>query len=205
MASRASSRATGGGLWRPRRLCDRSLVVPAALALPLPPAFGFEAASAFICTYATSHHALLDRAALQPGETVLILGEQRGVGTAALQIAKAAGARVIAAASSATRSANAWRHWAPMSDQLRQRGPARGLKRLTGGAGPDVIYDPVGGDLAEPAFRSIAWRGRYLVVGFAQGQIPALPLNLPLLRAPRSWACSGVNSPNASPPPTARC
>ena len=158
------------------------VVVPAALALPLPPAFGFEAASAFICTYATSHHALLDRAALQPGETVLILGAAGGVGTAALQIAKAAGARVIAAASSAAKCERLAALGADVTINYGSEDLREALKRLTGGAGPDVIYDPVGGDLAEPAFRSIAWRGRYLVVGFAQGQIPALPLNLPLLK-----------------------
>ncbi|MEO3691505.1 NADPH:quinone oxidoreductase family protein [Roseateles paludis] len=158
------------------------VVVPAVLALPLPPEFGFEAASAFICTYATSHHALLDRAALQPGETVLILGAAGGVGTAALQIAKAAGARVIAAASSAAKCERLAALGADATINYSHEDLREALKRLTGGTGPDVIYDPVGGDLAEPAFRSIAWRGRYLVVGFAQGQIPALPLNLPLLK-----------------------
>ncbi|MFH7044282.1 NADPH:quinone oxidoreductase family protein [Paucibacter sp. JuS9] len=156
--------------------------IPAALAMPLPDGFAFEDAAAFICTYATSHHALMDRAALQAGETVLVLGAAGGVGTAAIQIAKAAGAKVIAAASSDEKcqrclelGADAAINYA--SSKLRDE-----LKVLTEGRGPDVIYDPVGGDLAEQAFRSIAWRGRYLVVGFAQGQIPALPLNLALLK-----------------------
>jgi len=156
--------------------------LPAAQALPLPPGFPFEDAAAFLCTYATSHHALLDRAALQPGETVLVLGAAGGVGTAAIQIAKAAGARVIAATSSDEKNARCLALGADAvinysRGQLREE-----LKTLTEGRGPDVIYDPVGGDLAETAFRSIAWRGRYLVVGFAQGQIPALPLNLALLK-----------------------
>ena len=119
---------------------------------------------------------------LKAGETVFVLGAAGGVGTAALQIAKAAGARVIAGVSSPRKvelclslGADAAINYT--SDNLREA-----LKQHTGGKGPDVIYDPVGGDLAEPAFRSIAWRGRYLVVGFAQGGIPALPFNLPLLK-----------------------
>ncbi|WP_077033802.1 NADPH:quinone oxidoreductase family protein [Pelomonas sp. KK5] len=156
--------------------------IPAALAMPLPPGFPFEDASAFICTYATSHHALIDRAALQPGETVLVLGAAGGVGTAAIQIAKAAGARVIAAASSDAKCARCIELGADASINYSTGNFREELKALTEGKGPDVIYDPVGGDLAEPAFRSIAWRGRYLVIGFAQGQIPALPLNLALLK-----------------------
>ncbi|MFG6466343.1 NADPH:quinone oxidoreductase family protein [Roseateles sp. BYS87W] len=156
--------------------------IPAALAMPLPDAFSFEDAAAFICTYATSHHALMDRGALQPGETVLILGAAGGVGTAALQIAKAAGARVIAAVSSDAK-ANACRALgADAVINYTQQNLRDELKALTEGKGPDVVYDPVGGDLAEAAFRSIAWRGRYLVIGFAQGSIPALPLNLALLK-----------------------
>ena len=157
-------------------------VIPAAVAMPLPPGFKFEDAAAFICTYATSHHALLDRAALQTGETVLILGAAGGVGTAAIQIAKAAGARVIAAASTDDKCARCLALGADAVINYSTGNLRDELKTLTGGKGPDVIYDPVGGDLAEAAFRSIAWRGRYLVVGFAQGQIPALPLNLALLK-----------------------
>ena len=157
-------------------------VIPAALALPLPTGFKFEDAAAFICTYATSHHALLDRAALQAGETVLILGAAGGVGTAAIQIAKAAGARVIAAASTDDKCARCLALGADAAINYTTGHLRDELKSITAGKGPDVIYDPVGGDLAEAAFRSIAWRGRYLVVGFAQGQIPALPLNLALLK-----------------------
>ncbi|MGN6831393.1 NADPH:quinone oxidoreductase family protein [Paucibacter sp. M5-1] len=156
--------------------------IPAALAMPLPPGFAFEDAAAFICTYATSHHALIDRAALQPGETVLILGAAGGVGTAAIQIAKAAGARVIAAASSDEKCARCLEIGADAAINYSRGTLREDIKALTEGIGPDVVYDPVGGDLAEPVFRSIAWRGRYLVVGFAQGQIPALPLNLALLK-----------------------
>ncbi len=157
-------------------------LAPAALCMPLPPGFPFVDAAAFIMTYATSHHALVDRAQLKAGETVLVLGAAGGVGTAAIQIAKAMGAKVIAAASTDEKcelcksvGADATINYS--RDNLRDT-----LKALTGGKGPDVIYDPVGGDYAEPAFRSIAWRGRYLVVGFASGPIPSLPMNLMLLK-----------------------
>ncbi|MET0211222.1 MAG: NADPH:quinone oxidoreductase family protein [Burkholderiaceae bacterium] len=157
-------------------------IVPVPLALPLPKGFPFEDAAAFICTYATSHHALMDRGALRPGETVLILGAAGGVGTAAIQIAKAAGARVIAAASTDEKCARCRELGADETVNYASQSLRDALKALTGGKGPDVIYDPVGGDLAEAAFRSIGWRGRYLVVGFAQGTIPALPLNIALLK-----------------------
>ena len=157
-------------------------LAPAALCLPLPPGFSAVDGAAFIMTYATSHHALMDRAQLQAGETVLVLGAAGGVGTAAIQIAKAAGARVIAAASSDEKCALCTRLGADASINYSRQNLRDELKALTGGKGPDVVYDPVGGDYTEQAFRSIAWRGRYLVVGFAAGPIPALPLNLPLLK-----------------------
>lgn len=161
-------------------------LAPAALCMPLPEGFPAVDAAAFIMIYATSYHALMDRAQLKAGETVLILGAAGGVGTAAIQIAKAAGARVIAAASSDEKCALCASLGADATINYAQHGPLASLrdeiKRLTDGKGPDVIYDPVGGDFAEPAFRSIAWRGRYLVVGFASGPIPALPLNLALLK-----------------------
>jgi NADPH2:quinone reductase len=157
-------------------------IAPAALCMPLPPGFAFVDAAAFIMTYATSHHALVDRGQLKAGETVLVLGAAGGVGTSAIQIAKAMGARVIAAASTQEKcdlcksiGADATINYA--TENLRDA-----VKALTDGKGPDIIYDPVGGDFAEPAFRSIAWRGRYLVVGFASGPIPALPFNLALLK-----------------------
>lgn len=156
--------------------------VDAKLAMPLPPGFPFDDAAAFILTYGTTHHALVDRAALKAGETVLVLGAAGGVGTAAIQIAKAVGAKVIAAASSDEKCALCKTLGADATINYATANIRDELKALTGGKGPDVVYDPVGGDLAEPVFRSIAWRGRYLVIGFAQGAIPALPLNLPLLK-----------------------
>jgi NADPH2:quinone reductase len=157
-------------------------VAPAAMCMPLPAGFSHVDAAAFIMTYATSHHALLDRAQLKSGETVLVLGAAGGVGTAAIQIAKAHGARVIAAASSDEKCALCLSIGADATINYSRQNLRDEIKQLTAGRGPDVIYDPVGGDLAEPAFRSIAWRGRYLVVGFAGGPIPSLPLNLTLLK-----------------------
>jgi NADPH2:quinone reductase len=157
-------------------------IAKAATVMPLPSGFAFDDASAFVLTYGTTHHALLDRAALKPDETVLILGAAGGVGTAAIQIAKAVGARVIAAASSDDKCALCLQLGADSAINYSSANLRDEIKRLTDGKGPDVVYDPVGGDLAEPVFRSIAWRGRYLVVGFAQGAIPSLPLNLALLK-----------------------
>ena len=157
-------------------------LAPAKLCMPLPEDFSAVDGAAFIMTYATSHHALVDRAALKAGETVLVLGAAGGVGTAAIQIAKAMGAKVIAAASTDEKCALCTTLGADATINYSTENLREALKTLTEGKGPDVVYDPVGGDLAEPAFRSIAWRGRYLVVGFAGGPIPALPLNLPLLK-----------------------
>jgi NADPH2:quinone reductase len=157
-------------------------LAPAKLCMPLPSGFSAIDGAAFIMTYATSHHALVDRAALKAGETVLVLGAAGGVGTAAIQIAKAMGAKVIAAASTDDKCALCKSLGADATINYSQENLREALKTLTEGRGPDVIYDPVGGEFAEPAFRSIAWRGRYLVVGFAGGPIPALPLNLPLLK-----------------------
>jgi NADPH2:quinone reductase len=150
--------------------------------LPIPSSMDFTQAAAFLLTYATTDHALRDRAALAAGETLLVLGAAGGVGLAAIEIGKALGARVIAAASSEEKLAVCRQHGADSTinyagEDLRER-----LKTLTEGRGPDVIYDPVGGPYSEPAFRSIAWRGRHLVVGFAAGEIPRLPLNLALLK-----------------------
>jgi NADPH:quinone reductase len=156
--------------------------VNAAVVMPLPPGFAFDDAAAFVLTYGTTHHALIDRAALKAGETLLVLGAAGGVGTAAIQIGKAVGARVIAAASSDEKCTLCREIGADESVNYTSTSLRDALKALTGGKGPDVVYDPVGGDLAEPVFRSIAWRGRYLVVGFAQGGIPSLPLNLALLK-----------------------
>ncbi|MEO6363195.1 MAG: NADPH:quinone oxidoreductase family protein [Caldimonas sp.] len=157
-------------------------VVKAAVVMPLPQGFAFDDAAAFVLTYGTTHHALVDRAALVRGETLLVLGAAGGVGTAAIQIGKLLGARVIAAASSDEKCELCRSIGADATINYTSADIRAELKALTGGKGPDVVYDPVGGDLAEPVFRSIAWRGRYLVVGFAQGGIPALPLNLALLK-----------------------
>ena len=157
-------------------------LAPAKLCMPLPAGFPPVDAAAFIMTYATSHHALIDRGQLKAGETVLVLGAAGGVGTAAIQIAKASGAKVIAAASTDEKCALCKELGADATINYTRENLREALKTLTEGKGPDVIYDPVGGEFAEPAFRSIAWRGRYLVIGFAGGPIPSLPLNLPLLK-----------------------
>ena len=157
-------------------------LAPAKLCMPLPAGFPAVDAAAFIMTYATSHHALIDRGQLKAGETVLILGAAGGVGTAAIQIAKATGAKVIAAASTDEKCSLCKAQGADAVINYGTENLGEAIKTLTEGKGPDVVYDPVGGELAEPAFRSIAWRGRYLVIGFAGGPIPNLPLNLPLLK-----------------------
>ena len=150
--------------------------------LPLPAGMDFTHAAAFGLTYATSDHALRDRGQLAAGETLLVLGAAGGVGLAAIEIGKALGARVIAAASTEDKLAVCREHGADDSinyatDDLRER-----IKSLTDGRGVDVVYDPVGGAYTEPALRSLAWRGRLLVVGFAAGDIPKIPLNLTLLK-----------------------
>jgi len=157
-------------------------IAPAALCMPLPPGMSHVDAAAFIMTYATSHHALLDRGQLKAGETLLVLGAAGGVGTAAIQIGKVVGARVIAAASTDEKCELCKQQGADIAINYSQGNLRDAIKAATDGKGPDVIYDPVGGDYAEPAFRSIAWRGRYLVIGFAAGPIPSLPLNLALLK-----------------------
>ncbi len=158
------------------------VAVPAALCVPLPPQMSMVEAAAFLMVYGTSHHALMDRGQLKAGETVLVLGAAGGVGTSAIQIAKAAGARVIAAASTDEKCALCKSIGADATINYSRENLREAIKAATAGKGPDIIYDPVGGEFAEPAFRSIAWRGRYLVVGFTGGAIPALPLNLALLK-----------------------
>ena len=157
-------------------------VAPAAQLVSMPPGLDFATAAAFTLTYGTSWHALKDRGQLRAGETLLVLGAAGGVGLAAVEIGKALGARVIAAASSAEKLAVCRAHGADetidyATEDLRAR-----LKQLTGDKGADVVYDPVGGPYTEPAIRSTAWRGRYLIVGFANGEIPRIPLNLMLLK-----------------------
>ena len=157
-------------------------LAPAKLCMPLPPGFPPADAAAFIMIYATSHHALLDRGQLKAGETVLVLGAAGGVGMSAVQIAKTAGARVIAAASTDEKCAFCKQLGADETINYTTQDLRERLKELTAGKGPDVIYDPVGGTFTEAAFRSIAWRGRHLVVGFAAGEIPALKSILALIK-----------------------
>ena len=162
--------------------CAEQIAVPAYNILPMPDAMDFTTAAAFSMTYGTAIHALKQRGALQAGETLLVLGASGGVGLAAIEIGKAMGARVIAAASSAeklevARQAGADELINYQDEDVRER-----LKTLTKGQGVDVVIDPVGGDLFETVFRSIAWNGRMLVIGFASGTIPSLPVNLPLLK-----------------------
>ena len=156
--------------------------VEAVRLLPMPRGMEFDAAAAFLLAYGTSDHALSDRAALRPGETLLVLGAGGGVGLAAVEIGKAIGARVIACASSPEKLRACEQHGADATIDYARQDLREGIKALTAGRGVDVIYDAVGGAYTEPAFRSIAWRGRHLVVGFAAGEIPKLPLNLPLLK-----------------------
>ncbi|MHB0807102.1 NADPH:quinone oxidoreductase family protein [Stutzerimonas nitrititolerans] len=151
--------------------------------LPIPAEMDFTTAAAFSMTYGTSMHALKQRANLQPGETLLVLGASGGVGLAAVEIGKAIGARVIAAASTNEKLEIARKAGADELINYSEASLRERLKELTDGQGVDVIYDPVGGKLFEEAFRSITWNGRMLVVGFAAGgEIPALPANLPLLK-----------------------
>ncbi len=150
--------------------------------LPLPAGVDFTAAAAMLMPYATSYHALKDRAQLQAGETVLVLGAAGGVGLAAVELAHQMGAHVIAAASSPAKLEVCRQHGADATIDYSAEDLRGRIKDLTGGKGVDVIYDPVGDRFAEPALRSIAWNGRYLVVGFAAGDIPRIPLNLPLLK-----------------------
>jgi NADPH2:quinone reductase len=160
----------------------QQITVSAKAVVPMPPGLDFDTAAAFTLTYGTSHHAVVDRAQLKAGETMLVLGAAGGVGLAAIEIGKALGARVIAAASTDEKLAICKQHGADATINYTTEDLREAIKAATDGKGPDVIYDPVGGIYAEPAFRSIAWRGRYLVIGFANGEIPKLPLNLPLLK-----------------------
>jgi NADPH2:quinone reductase len=158
-------------------------VAPAAQVIPIPDAMSFEHAAAFTTIYGTSYHALKQRAKLQPGESVLVLGAAGGVGLATVQLAKAMGAKVIAAASSAEKLEIAREGGADelinyTTEDLKAR-----VREITGGKGVDVVYDPVGGDYSEAALRATGWGGRYLVIGFAAGPIPKVPLNLALLNS----------------------
>ena len=193
--------AVGDGVtgWKPRDrliavighggLAEKT-VIPAKAAIPLPAERSFIEGAALLLTYATSIHALYDRGRLGEGQTLLVLGAAGGVGLAAIELGKAKGARVIAAVSSQEKAAAARQAGADEAviypqgpfDKDGQKALSQLFKDAVGPSGADVIYDPVGGDYAEPALRAIAWVGRYLVVGFPAG-IPRLPLNLTLLKS----------------------
>ena len=158
------------------------LVLPELAVMKLPDAVDFTVGAATLLTYATTYHALVDRAALAAGETLLVLGAAGGVGIAAVELGKLLGARVIAAASTPEKLAFCRAHGADEAIDYSREDLKDRLKALTGGNGANVVYDPVGGALAEAALRGTAWQGRYLVIGFASGEIPKIPLNLVLLK-----------------------
>jgi NADPH2:quinone reductase len=160
-----------------------AVAVPADQLVKIPDALDFERAAGLTVTYATTLYALRERAALAPGETLVVLGASGGTGLAAIEIGKVMGARVIACASSAEKLDFARDHGADETVNYAAEDLRDALKRLGGERGVDVVYDPVGGPYAEPAVRSLGWEGRYLVVGFAAGEIPKLPLNLVLLKS----------------------
>lgn len=153
-----------------------------AAVFPMPEGLSFEQAAGVSITYFTSYHALKQRADIQPGETLLVMGAAGGVGTTAIELGKLMGAKVIAAASSDEKLELCKKLGADELINYSEVGLKDALKELTGGKGVDVVYDPVGGDYSEAAVRSMAWNGRYLVIGFASGPIPKIPLNLTLLK-----------------------
>ncbi|SFV12322.1 NADPH2:quinone reductase [Methylobacterium sp. 174MFSha1.1] len=162
--------------------CRERVVAPVSGLTRVPEGVSDEQAAGLSVTYGTSLHALQDRASLKPGETLAVLGATGGVGLAAVELGHAMGARVIACASSAEKLDLAKAHGADLTLDYSQESLRDGLKRLGGEAGIDVVYDPVGGAYSEPALRSLNWKGRFLVVGFAAGEIPKIPLNLALLK-----------------------
>ncbi|MGB1250827.1 MAG: NADPH:quinone oxidoreductase family protein [Candidatus Promineifilaceae bacterium] len=149
---------------------------------PKPPGMNMVNAASFLMAYGTSYYALKDRGQLKAGDTLLVLGAAGGVGLTAVELGKLMGARVIAAASSAEKLAICQKYGADEIINYKEEDLKKRVKALTGGKGADVIYDPVGGAYAEPALRAIGWEGRYLVIGFAAGEIPKIPLNLALLK-----------------------
>ncbi len=157
-------------------------VVDQHMCLPLPDKLSFEQGAGFTITYATSYHAFRQSTVLKPGETVLVLGAAGGVGITAVEIARALGARVIAAASSDEKLDFARQAGADELINYSQDSLRDAVKELCGGQGVDLVFDPVGGDLAQQALRSLAWHGRYLVIGFACGDIPQFPANIALLK-----------------------
>ena len=175
-------------------------IVDAKTVFPKPPNMTFAVAASFLLAYGTSYHAIVDRAKLKEGETIVVLGASGGVGIAAIEISKQLGARVIAAASSTEKLDLCKAHGADEVILYTQEDLKNRIKELTDGKGADVIYDPVGGEFSESALRAIAWEGRFLVVGFAAGDIPKIPLNLPLLKGCQIigvfWGSFAMKDPN---------
>ena len=167
---------TGSGCFRDQIAVDQNAV------MPMPEGLDFKQAAGVAMTYFTSYHALKQRAHLREGETLLVLGAAGGVGSTAVELGKLMGAKVIAAASSEEKLAMCRELGADETINYSEQDLKTAIKELTGGKGVDVVYDPVGGDYAEPALRGMAWNGRYLVIGFASGPIPEIPLNLALLK-----------------------
>lgn len=163
--------------------CRQKIVIPAEWVAPMPDRLSFAKAAGLCITYGTAMHGLSDRGGLVPGETLAVLGASGGAGLAAVEIGRKLGATVIACASSAEKLSLASAHGATLLFDYDSGDLKTGLKALTKGRGVDVVYDPVGGKLAEPAIRAMAWGGRYLVIGFAGGEIPRIPLNLLLLKS----------------------
>lgn len=158
------------------------VIAPAKNVFPKPPKMDFATAASFLMAYGTSYHALKNRGKLQEGETLVVLGASGGVGLAAVELGKQMGARVIACASSEEKINLCKAHGAVEGINYTEENLKERIKALTEGKGADVICDPVGDKFAEPALRAIGWEGRYLVVGFAAGEIPKIPLNLALLK-----------------------
>jgi NADPH2:quinone reductase len=178
-----------------------AVAVRAELLVPVPDAIPDCVAAGVSVTFGTAMYGLIDRGRMQPGETVAVLGAAGGAGLAAVEVAALAGARVIAVASTAEKLDLCRRHGAELLLDYRQYDLKNGLRELTAGAGPDIVYDCVGGEHAEAALRAIAWLGRFLVIGFASGTIPAIPLNLALLRncdiAGVFWGEAAMRAPEA--------
>lgn len=205
--------AVGKGVSR-FRAGDRVIITPRSggfaekcvlsedLCLPLPGNLSFEQGAGFTITYATSYHAFRQSTELKPGESVLVLGAAGGVGISAVEIAKLLGAKVIAAASSEEKLQFARQAGADECINYAASNLRDAVRELTGGKGVDVVYDPVGGELAQMALRSLAWQGRYLVIGFACGDIPAFPANIALLKEASIigvwWGTWGKHNPGES-------
>src|ERR1043165_6961363 len=178
-ALKAGDRVLGYGGFGAAR---EKVALAAQRVVKIPDSLDFDRAAGLTVIYGTTLHALKDRARLKAGETLAVLGASGGTGLAAIEIGKLMGARVIACASSDDKLAFCRERGADETINYAKEDVKEGLRRLTGGKGADVIYDPVGGPYAEPALRSIAWQGRFLVIGFAAGEIPKIPLNLALLK-----------------------